>query len=66
MLAAGATRTAKAVVPVPVLGPVPVPVRRAQVLGLVEVGAAPQHTQRSRDVKGLTVHSVAGLFEMRH
>ncbi len=44
MLAAGATRTAETVVPVLVLGIVPVPVRRAQVPGLVVESAAPQHT----------------------
>jgi len=43
MLAAGGTRTAQAVVVVPVLGVVPVPVGGPGVLGPVPERAAPQH-----------------------
>jgi hypothetical protein len=42
-LAARSSHTAEAVVPVPVLGRVPVPVRGAQVPGPDVEGAAPQH-----------------------
>jgi hypothetical protein len=43
MLAAGTTHTTEPDVVVPVLGPVPVPVRGAQVPGLVVEGAAAEH-----------------------
>jgi hypothetical protein len=58
----GGTRAPEPDVPIPVLGLVPVPVRRAQVPGLVVEGAAPQHT--GDQLADLTQRIIRGSHRM--